>query len=250
MQHTGRRLILWFTHRHRSLQSSKRAIAILYSIKLTQQNGVFLALEIFRQFYFSGEGTFQRPADCRVLHIYRRKPVDHAIPLTHALVDLVAANIRGVCSKVTFGATVEVGLRMYYAIKADAWKLCSTADSDCAVASAASAGGLLLCVVLMLWQKYQGQPVTHGMAPPVMLLAEGLYDQDQDMIDSASFLLPVQSRAIVALWVTVSAIGATGVQCDVLSAVLYYCLALVCRWKLNIGDSTIDRLFDGSHRET
>lgn len=165
----------------------------------------------------------------------------------HARVSLVAADTMGVCSKETFGAAVEVGLSMYYAVKTDAWKLGSAVDSVCAVASAGSAGGLLLCLALMLWRKHQGQPVTHGWATPVMLLAEGLYGNDRCMLDSAAVLLPVHAGAIVALWLPVSVIGATVVDHVILAALLYYCLALVCHGALTGGDTT-DRfgVVDGS----
>lgn len=105
----------------------------------------------------------------------------------------------GVFSRVTVAAVSEVCCTMYYAVEMDAWKLGSAKNSVCAVAGAASAGGLLLCVVLMVWRQYQGQPVTHGFAPPVMLLAEGLCDDDEGMLESAAALLPVQSAAIAAL---------------------------------------------------
>lgn len=156
---------------------------------------------------------------------------------------VAAANKMGVCSRVTFAAAVEVGLSMYYAIKADVWKLGSAVDSVCAVASAASTGGLLLCLVLMMLRKHQGRPVTHGLATPVLLLAEGLYDDDQGMLDSAGVLLPAQSAVIVALWLVISVIGATVVDFYffILAALFYYGVAHVCLRVLATGDDTIDR---------
>ena len=101
-------------------------------------------------------------------------------------------------------------------------------NSIYAVASASSAGGLLLCLALMLWRKFQGQPVTDSLATPVMLLAEGLYQDDQCLLDNAATLLPIQSGAIAVLCVVISAIGATAADVAVLITVLYYCLALRC----------------------
>lgn len=155
-----------------------------------------------------------------------------------------------VCNKVTFGATVEVGLSMYFAIATDAWKLSSTTNAHSAVASAASSGGLLLCLVHTLWRKCQGQPVTDNLGTPVMLLAEGLYANDEAMLDSAAVLLPMQSGAIIVLWLVVSAIGATSVDIFVLVSVLYYCFALVCRrvrlsrnnWTPSIDDRRTEQL--------
>ncbi len=143
---------------------------------------------------------------------------------------------------------MEVGLGLYYAAKADAWALGSTTNSIFAVASAASSGGLLLCLALMLWRKFQGQPVTDSLATPVMLLAEGLYHNDQCLLDSAAILLPIQSVAIAVLWMAVSVIGATNVDLVVLAIIWYYCFAVLCLATMLFKDRRGSNRFVGPRR--
>ena len=181
-----------------------------------------------------------RPAVCLKLSI---DPTTHrfhhkSVPLytTNARAGLVS-NTMVVCDRITFASAVEVVLCLYFAAISHAWDLDSMADSFFAVATS-SAGGLFLCLASMLWRKFRGQPVPDSLATPVMLLAEGLYQDDQCLLDSAATLLPIQFMAIV-LWVLISPVGASledfvfeSAAVDVLFqlTVWYCCWALLCRY--------------------